>query len=92
MFCLVSFILQDEHCTLLRNELKKLQQEHHNIIKENNNLIANLTKELNALQKKKLSNLNDNDDIAMLNTQLIKCSKQNEQLNQTLQKLTVILK
>lgn len=74
---------------MLRNELKKLQQEHHNIIKENNNLIGNLTQELNATQKNKLSNFNNHEDIATLNTQLIKCSKQNELLNLTLQKLTV---
>jgi len=76
----------------LRNELKKLQQEHHNIIKENNNLIGNLTQELNATQKSKLSNSDNHDDIATLNTQLIKCSKQNELLNHTLQKLKVRLK
>lgn len=73
---------------MLTNELKKLQQEHHKIITENNNLISNLTKELNASQKSKISSSSLNE-IMNLNSQLTECSKQNQQLNCTLQKLTV---
>lgn len=74
---------------MLTNELKKLQQEHHRIIAENNDLISNLKKELNAAQQNKLSISNNYDHILNLNSQLIECSKQNQQLNNTLQKLTV---
>lgn len=84
-FCFI----QDHHCTLLTNELKKLQQEHHNTITENNVIIHKLTKEIKDLHKNKLSDSNNYDDIANLNSQLIECSKQNQQLNDTLQKLTV---
>ncbi|XP_026817802.1 protein PFC0760c-like [Rhopalosiphum maidis] len=80
---------KDRNCTLLTNELKKLQQEHHRIISENNGLINNLKKELNAAQNNKLSVSNNYDHILNLNSQLIECSKQNEQLNNTLQRLTV---
>ncbi|XP_060862177.1 putative leucine-rich repeat-containing protein DDB_G0290503 isoform X2 [Metopolophium dirhodum] len=80
---------KDRHCTLLTNELKKLQQEHHRIISENNDLICNLKKELNAAQQNKLSISNNYDHILNLNSQLIECSKQNQQLNNTLQRLTV---
>lgn len=88
-FYIVYYILQDRHCTFLTNALKKLQQEHHNVIKENNKLIDSLTKELNAAQKNKLSSFSNYDDIVKLNNQLTECSKQNEQLNSTLQRLTV---
>jgi len=74
---------------LLTNELKKLQQEHHRIISENNGLINNLKKELNSAQNNKLSVSNNYDHILNLNSQLIECSKQNEQLNNTLHRLTV---
>lgn len=74
---------------MLTNELKKLQQEHHHTIMENNNSISNLTKELNATKQFKLSNSNNYDDFINLNSQLIECSKQNQHLNITLQKLTV---
>lgn len=74
---------------MLTNELKKLQQEHHRIISENNDLICNLKKELNAAQQNKLSISNNYDHILNLNSQLIECSKQNQQLNNTLQRLTV---
>ncbi|KAE9538187.1 hypothetical protein AGLY_006159 [Aphis glycines] len=80
---------KDRHCTLLTNELKKLQQEHHRIISENNDLINNLKKELNVAQNNKLSNSNNYDHILNLNSQLIECSKQNQQLNNTLQRLTI---
>lgn len=66
-----------------------MQEEHHNVIKENNKLIDSLTKELNTAQKNKLSNFSNYDDIVKLNSQLTECSKQNEQLNSTLQRLTV---
>ncbi|VVC33896.1 Hypothetical protein CINCED_3A019370 [Cinara cedri] len=79
---------KDRHCTLLTNELKKLQQEHHRIIIENNNLISNLTKELNATQKDKSSNSNNFGEIISLSSQLMECSKQNQELNSTLQHLT----
>lgn len=74
---------------MLTNELKKLQQEHHRIISENNDLITNLKKELNVAQNNKLSNSDNYNHILNLNSQLIECSKQNEQLNNTLQRLTV---
>lgn len=74
---------------MLTNELKKLQQEHHRIISENNDLINNLKKELNVAQNNKLSNSNNYDHILNLDSQLIECSKQNQQLNNTLQRLTV---
>lgn len=80
--------MQDRHCTLLTNELKKLQQEHHHTIMDNNNSISNLTKELNKSKNIKLSNCNY-DDFINLKSQLNECSKQNEHLNSTLQKLTV---
>lgn len=88
-FIIIIFFLKDRHCSLLTNELKKLQQEHHNTIKENNNMISNLTKELNMAQNKRLSNSNNSDEILILNSQLLECSKQNHQLNSTLKKLTV---
>lgn len=74
---------------MLTNELKKLQQEHHRTIMENNNSISNLTKELNETKQFKLSNANNYDDFINLNSQLIECSKQNQHLNSALQKLTV---
>lgn len=74
---------------MLTNELKKLQQEHHRIISENNDLINNLKKELNVAQNNKLSNSNNYDHILNLDSQFIECSKQNQQLNNTLQRLTV---
>jgi len=72
---------------MLINELKKLQQEHHLIITENNNVISKLTKELNDTYKN--TNSKNYDDFANLNDQLIECSKQNQHLNSALQKLTV---
>jgi len=88
-FNIIYYSFQDRHCTLLTNELKKLQQEHHRIIMENNNLISNLTQELNVTQNNKLSNFNNYDKILKLNNELTECSKQNQQLNNSLQKLTV---
>lgn len=81
--------LQDRHCVLLTNDLKKLQEEHHRVITENNNLIGKLTTDLNELQKNKLSNPQNYDDILNLKSQLKECFKQNQQLNNTLQNLTV---
>lgn len=73
-------------------EFKKLQQEHHKTIMENNNCISKLRQELHAIQKNKLSNSNnDNDDILILNNQLKECSKQNQILNNSLQKLSVTI-
>lgn len=80
--------MKDRHCTLLTNELKKLQQEHHRIIFENNNCINKFTKELDT-QKDKTSNSNNYEEIINLTSQLKECSKQNQQLNSTLQQLTV---
>lgn len=73
----------------MTNELKKLQQDHHHAILENNNIISNLTKDFNAMQTNKISNSRNDDEIENLNSQLIQCSKQNQQLNNSLEKLAV---
>lgn len=52
-------------------------------------MISNLNRELSMAQKNRQSNSNNSDEISILNSQLIECSKQNNQLNSTLKKLTV---
>lgn len=84
---LIFYFLKDRHCTLLTNELKKLQQDHHRIIVENNNLISNFSKKLNTTQKD--SDSKNYEEIINLSNQLMECSKQNQHLNITLQHLTV---
>ncbi|XP_050419886.1 putative leucine-rich repeat-containing protein DDB_G0290503 [Adelges cooleyi] len=82
---------KDHHCSILANELKQLQQVHHQTISENNRLIGNLTKDLSEtqMQNDRLCRSNSYEEVAQLNSQLIECAKQNQQLNSTLKKLTV---
>lgn len=73
----------------MTNELKNLQQTHQRTVLEKNNMISSLTKKLNAMQTNKISNSRHDDEIENLNSQLLECSKQDEQLNNSLEKPAV---
>lgn len=83
--------LKNFHYTLSTNELKKLRHDHQNMLMKNNSLISKLTQGLHDTKENKMSNNsnNQNDDILSLINQLVECSKQNQLLNDVLQKLTV---
>ncbi|XP_050538610.1 putative leucine-rich repeat-containing protein DDB_G0290503 isoform X2 [Daktulosphaira vitifoliae] len=82
---------KDNHCLILSNEFKQLQQAHYKTISENSHLINDLSKELNKTHKMNhtFQPSNSFENIIQLNNQLTQCAKQNQQLNNTIEKLTV---